>query len=120
VEPDPLLVTKVREGLEGIDRPEQRLLDGTGGRKFGLSVTARATPLGGALNGAGDTRGVMVIAAVSVWIFRIPLSYLFGVLFGFGAVAVWWSMNISIVVHSALITKRYFAKRWIALAKESI
>ena len=29
---------------------EQRLVDGTGGRKFGLSVTARATPFGGALD----------------------------------------------------------------------
>jgi putative MATE family efflux protein len=73
--------------------------------------------LGGGLNGAGDTRSVMIRVALSVWVVRIPLSYLFVVLFGFGPVAVWWSMNISQFVQAFLMSKRYFEKEWLSVQK---
>jgi len=69
--------------------------------------------LGGGLNGAGDTKTVMLITAVSVWLVRLPLAYLFGIVLGFGAVAVWWAMNISILVQAGLLSFRYFKKGWI-------
>jgi putative MATE family efflux protein len=69
--------------------------------------------LGGGLNGAGDTRSVMNRVAVSVWLVRIPLSYIFVVLFGFGPVAVWWSMNLSQFVQAFLMSKRYFGREWL-------
>ncbi len=71
--------------------------------------------LSGGLNGAGDTKSVMSRVALSVWLFRIPLSYLFGVLFGFGAIAVWWSMNSSLLVQAILISRRYFKKKWLEI-----
>ncbi len=70
--------------------------------------------LSGGLNGAGDTRSVLMRIALSVWLVRIPLSYLFVVVFGFGAVAVWWSMNISQFVQAIAISMRYFKKEWLA------
>jgi len=73
--------------------------------------------LGGGLNGAGDTRSVMIRVALSVWLIRIPLSYLFVVLFGFGPVAVWWSMNISQFVQAFLMSKRYFGREWLSVQK---
>ena len=72
--------------------------------------------LGGGLSGAGDTKSVMRIALVSVWLVRIPLSYALVVIFGFNATAVWWSMNASILAQSLLISRRYFKKRWLELA----
>jgi Na+-driven multidrug efflux pump len=69
--------------------------------------------LSGGLNGAGDTKSVLTRIALSVWLVRIPLSYLFVVLFGFGAVSVWWSMNISQFVQAFLISKRYLSKEWL-------
>jgi putative MATE family efflux protein len=69
--------------------------------------------LSGGLNGAGDTRSVLMRIALSVWLVRIPLSYIFVVLFGFGAVSVWWSMNISQFVQAFLISKRYLSKEWL-------
>jgi len=69
--------------------------------------------LAGALNGAGDTKSVMFIVALSVWLVRIPLCYILGIYFGFGAAAVWWSMNASILVQMAFITRRYFSRKWI-------
>jgi MATE family multidrug resistance protein len=69
--------------------------------------------LGGGLNGAGDTKSVMIRGAASVWFIRIPLSYIFAVLLGFGAIAVWWSMNTSLFVQAILISRRYFKKKWL-------
>ena len=69
--------------------------------------------LGGGLNGAGDTRSVLIRVALSIWLVRIPLSYIFVTLLGFGAVSVWWSMNLSQVIQAFLISKRYFSKRWL-------
>jgi MATE family multidrug resistance protein len=68
--------------------------------------------LAGGLNGAGDTKSVLMRVAFSVWFVRIPLSYLCVVLLGFGAVSVWWSMNLSQFVQAFLISKRYFSREW--------
>jgi len=71
--------------------------------------------LGGGLNGAGDTRGVMIRVALSIWLIRLPLAYLLVVKLGFGAVAVWWSMNISQFVQCALLYRRYAKKEWLSV-----
>ncbi len=73
--------------------------------------------LGGGLNGAGDTRSVLIRVALSVWFVRIPLSYIFVVLFGFGPVSVWWSMNISQFVQAFVMSKRYFNREWLSLTR---
>jgi putative MATE family efflux protein len=69
--------------------------------------------LSGALQGAGDTKSVMFIVGLSMWLVRIPLCYILGIYFGFGAIAVWWSMNASILVQSFFVTRRYFSQKWI-------
>jgi putative MATE family efflux protein len=73
--------------------------------------------LSGGLNGAGDTKSVLIRIALSVWLVRIPLSYIFVVVFGFGAVSVWWSMNISQFLQAFLISKRYFSRRWFEVSQ---
>lgn len=70
--------------------------------------------LSGGLNGAGDTRSVLLRIALSVWLVRIPLSYIFVVFLGFGAVSVWWAMNISQFVQAFAISIRYFNKEWLS------
>lgn len=73
--------------------------------------------LSGGLNGAGDTKSVLIRIALSVWLVRIPLSYIFVVLFGFGAASVWWSMNLSQFVQAFLISKRYFSREWFEISQ---
>jgi Na+-driven multidrug efflux pump len=63
---------------------------------------------------------VMKVTALSVWLVRIPLCYLLGIYFGFGAIAIWWSMNASILVQAVFITRRYFSKKWIVPAERAI
>ena len=75
--------------------------------------TALWMALGGGLNGAGDTRGVMQIVGLVVWLVRVPLIYVLVVLLGFGAVSVWWSMNISQVLMALFVTRRYWQKEWL-------
>jgi MATE family, multidrug efflux pump len=70
--------------------------------------------LGGGLSGAGDTRSVLIRVAVSVWLVRIPLAYFFVVGLGYGAVSVWWCMNISQFVQAFLISQRYFKRKWLS------
>jgi multidrug resistance protein, MATE family len=70
--------------------------------------------LGGALSGAGVTRSVMIRIAMSIWCVRLPLAYLFVVVLGFGAVSVWWAMNISQFVQAFLLYRRYSRRDWLA------
>ena len=71
--------------------------------------------LGGALAGAGDTKGVMLIVASCTWLIRIPLCYLWIAVLGFDAVSVWWTMNLSQFVVAILIFRRYWRRNWLNL-----
>ncbi len=70
--------------------------------------------LGGGLSGAGATRTVLIRVALSIWLVRIPLAYLFVVHLGYGPSSVWWSMNISQFVMAFLMYRRYSRKDWLA------
>lgn len=76
-------------------------------------VMAWGVILSGALNGAGDTRVVMLIIGFSVWLVRLPLSFLSAIVFSMGASGIWWSMNLSLVVQALLLSRRYFKRRWL-------
>lgn len=69
--------------------------------------------LGGALNGAGDTRGVMIRVALSLWLVRIPLAYVLVTVVDLGPSAIWWSMNASQAVQAFLIYRRYGQRAWL-------
>ncbi len=75
--------------------------------------TALWLGLAGGLNGAGDTRSVMMILGLVVWLVRVPLIYIFVVLLGFGAASVWWSMNLSQFLMALFIARKYFKKSWL-------
>jgi Na+-driven multidrug efflux pump len=72
--------------------------------------------LGGALSGAGVTRSVMIRIAMSVWLVRLPLAYIFVVFLGFGATSVWWAMNISQFVQAFLLYRRYSRRDWLVVS----
>jgi multidrug resistance protein, MATE family len=69
--------------------------------------------LGGALSGAGDTKGIMFIVVSCTWFIRVPLCYLWIVIFGFDASAVWWTMNLSQFATAIFMTRRYWQKKWL-------
>ncbi|HBL23731.1 MAG TPA: MATE family efflux transporter [Deltaproteobacteria bacterium] len=69
--------------------------------------------LAGALSGAGDTRSMMFIITASTWLVRVPLCYLFVVVLGFEAHAVWWTMNLSQFLAAMLMLRRYMGRKWL-------
>jgi multidrug resistance protein, MATE family len=69
--------------------------------------------LGGGLNGAGDTKGMMFIVGLVVWLVRVPLTYIFVILLGYGAASVWWTMNLSQFLMALFIFRRYWQKKWL-------
>jgi len=83
-------------------------------------VMAWSVILAGGLNGAGDTRSVMAIIALCAWLVRVPLSYILAVRLGLGPLAVWWSMNISIIFQAAFISRHFFSRKWLSHAHAEI
>lgn len=69
--------------------------------------------LAGGLSGAGDTRRIMLIVGLSLWLVRIPLAYAVGLRLGYGPTAIWWAMNASIAVQTYFMSRRYFSRRWL-------
>lgn len=66
----------------------------------------------GALRGGGDTRFPMWAAAVSGWIFLVPVAWFTGVHLGWGPRAVWLVQALSYVVFAVALTWRFRAGRW--------
>jgi len=56
--------------------------------------------LSGALRGAGDTRSVMYATALSMWVVRLGLTYVFMTLLGLGAPGAWAAMVADTVVRA--------------------
>lgn len=68
--------------------------------------------LGGCLQGAGDTKGVMFVIVSALWIVRLPLAYLLAVVAGYGALGVWTAMVISMCFQGIVMTHRFRKGRW--------
>lgn len=82
---------------------------------YNLSVTpfmALSLILGGGLQGAGDTRGVMMVIIFAMWVIRLPLAYLLGVRLDWGAQGVWSAMIFSMMVQGILMALRFRLGRW--------
>jgi len=69
--------------------------------------------LSGGLNGAGDTKNVMIRIITSFWFVRIPLAFILGIVLNYGPAGIWWSMNISIFIQCFLIGRHYFKRGWL-------
>lgn len=68
--------------------------------------------LGGSLQGAGDTKGVMFIIVISLWVIRLPLAYILAVTAGFGAPGVWTAMVISMCFQGIAMAARFRKGGW--------
>ncbi len=68
--------------------------------------------LGGALEGAGDTRGVMKVVLGALWIFRLPLAAVLALATSLGANGVWLAMVLSIILQCCLMAWRFSRGKW--------
>ncbi|HWR41329.1 MAG TPA: MATE family efflux transporter [Patescibacteria group bacterium] len=68
--------------------------------------------LGGVLRGAGDTRWPMYVTAIGVWIFRMPLGYLFILVWGFDITAGWYITAVDFLVRTVIFWRRFTSGKW--------
>ncbi|SFM42083.1 multidrug resistance protein, MATE family [Shimia aestuarii] len=62
----------------------------------------------GLLRGVQDTRGPMIIAAISYWVIGVPSGYALGFALSLGGVGVWSGLVIGLTFASALLMWRFW------------
>lgn len=70
--------------------------------------------LSSGLKGAGDTRYTMLTAFIGMWIFRIFIGYILGIILNFGLVGIWIAMYIDWFVRGTMYCVRLKGNKWIA------
>ncbi|MBX4268110.1 MATE family efflux transporter [Clostridium estertheticum] len=64
------------------------------------------------LKGAGDVKYTLVTSIIGMWLFRITLGYLLGVVLKFGLVGVWLGMIVDWLVRGTLYLIRFKKGKW--------
>ncbi|MEE1313916.1 MAG: MATE family efflux transporter [Lachnospiraceae bacterium] len=64
------------------------------------------------LRASNDVRYCMIIAIVSMWIFRIFFSFVLGKWMGFGVFGVWIAMTLDWLVRTILFVIRFISRKW--------
>lgn len=62
----------------------------------------------GLLRGCQDTRGPMVMAAISYWLIGVPSAYVLGFVVGLGGVGVWLGLVVGLTAASVLLMYRFW------------
>jgi putative MATE family efflux protein len=75
-------------------------------------ILGAAMIFGGALRGAGDTRWPMVVTGSGIWLVRLPLAYLFGVVLGWGLLGIWGALVIDLALRGLLNFMRFRGGKW--------
>ncbi len=65
-----------------------------------------------ALRAAGDSKFTSVVSLLSMWLFRVVLGYLLGIVFGFGIIGVWVAMIAEWGVRGAIFLLRFKGEKW--------
>ncbi|MFO7941216.1 MAG: MATE family efflux transporter [Bacillota bacterium] len=96
------------------DDPEVIRLGGTALRILALAqpFCALSFTMAGGLRGAGDTRFVMISTAVGIWVIRLVMAYIFGIVMGWGVPGAWMGMVADQVVRSGLTRLRFARGAW--------
>lgn len=68
--------------------------------------------IAGSLRGAGDTKTVMILTALRLWLFFVPLTYFLIVHRGYGIVSIYFAEMITLIVFNLLMLKRFKDGKW--------
>lgn len=79
---------------------------------FEQPTLALAYVFAGALRGAGDTRWPMYATILGVWVFRMPLVYLWIHVWGYSIFGVWVITAIDFLIRSLVLWWRFHEGGW--------
>jgi putative MATE family efflux protein len=79
---------------------------------LGEPFLAFSIVLGGALQGAGDTRFQAAVSVVTMWLLRLPATYGLCLGLGLGATAAWWTMAVTTALQGVAIAAWWRRGRW--------
>ena len=79
---------------------------------FGSLFWPTAFALPNFLRAAGDAKFTMLVSMISMWIFRVGMSYLLAIVYGFGIYGVWFGMYIDWVGRSICFVWRFARGKW--------
>ena len=65
-----------------------------------------------ALRGAGDTRATLVVTFAGIWVMRVGLGYILGILLGWGLFGMWIAWYADFMVRAILFWIRFRAGKW--------
>jgi Na+-driven multidrug efflux pump len=65
-----------------------------------------------ALRAAGDSKFTSIVSMLSMWLFRVVLGYLLGIILHFGIVGVWCAMIAEWSVRGTIFLLRFKGKKW--------
>ena len=68
--------------------------------------------LAGSLRGAGDTKSVLFITFLGIFLIRIPTTYLFLDILNFGLAGPWIVMTIDLFIRSSLLYYVFKRGKW--------
>jgi Na+-driven multidrug efflux pump len=66
----------------------------------------------GALRGAGDTKTVLWVTALSSWIIRVGIGYILVVPLGYGLVGAWAAMALDFIVRGIVFGVIFMRGKW--------
>ncbi len=67
----------------------------------------------GLLRGVQDARVPLILAVISYWVVGIPAGYLFGFVWGYGAVGIWAGLVSGLTLAAVLLNYRFWTRNWI-------
>ncbi|MGN0653763.1 MAG: MATE family efflux transporter [Oscillospiraceae bacterium] len=64
------------------------------------------------LQAAGDIKFPVTLGIISNWTVAVVLSYVFGIVLGFGLVGIWWAMAIDEILRGVIFIFRFKSGAW--------
>ncbi|WP_313636572.1 MATE family efflux transporter [Paenibacillus sp.] len=66
-----------------------------------------------ALRAAGDSKFTSMVSMLSMWLFRMVLGYILGIVLNFGILGVWLAMNCEWGIRGLIFLRRFMGKKWV-------
>ncbi len=79
---------------------------------FSIFFWALSFALPQVLRSGGDAKYTMSVSILSMWIFRVVLSYFFVLQMDMGLIGVWLGMCIDWICRSIFFSIRFFSGKW--------